>query len=104
MEGEDLTEEQIVRLLTDYTQQENIEFAVSLDRKFGTEYAKIENGEFYQVMSDGAFFDWYCDARENQQFFSTMDQAALAYLKYFKKWSDLGRPYPDWYDDKWKGK
>lgn len=102
MEGEEFTEEQLEILLTDYTGQEDIGFAVVDSRKFGTEFAKEEIGTFYQVMSDGPFFDWYCDEREHQQFFTTIDQAALAYLKYFKKWEGLGKPFPDWYDDKLK--
>jgi len=40
MEGEELTEEQLEMLLTDYTGQEDIGFAVVGSRKFGTEYAK----------------------------------------------------------------
>ncbi|MEM9341018.1 MAG: hypothetical protein AAGA66_19955 [Bacteroidota bacterium] len=99
MEGEELTEEQLKKLLTEYTGQVGIGFAVSTSRKFGTVHAKIEKGTFFQVMSDGPFFDWYCDEKEYQQFFSTIDQAALAYLKYYKKWKELGRPFPDWYDD-----
>lgn len=102
MEGEQLTEEQLEKLLFDVTGQEDIGFAVTSSRKFGTEYAKLQEGTFYQVMSHGAFYDWYCDEREHQQDFSTIDQAALAYLKFFKKWEHLGRPFPDWYDDKLK--
>ena len=92
MEGEELSEEQIKKLLFEYTSEPNISIAKSSQRKFGTEYSKIETGEFNQIMSDGPFFNWYILERPYHQFFSTLDQAALAFLKYHKKWCDLGKP------------
>lgn len=77
-------------------------FAVASDARWG-EGGEIKNmiGKnhegFFQLMPhtlDDGFFDWYCEKREEYQFFETKENAALHFIYYWMKWDKLGRPKP----------
>lgn len=66
--------------------------AQSSYRKWGK--GEVENGDFYQIMSDEDFFNWYVYTRSEYQFFESAEVAALYFMKYYIKWSGLGKPKP----------
>ena len=63
--------------------------AASSQRKWGSEESEVESGTFYQIMpddEDGGFFDWYCDTRPYNQFFTSIDAAVIHFVLYWHIW------------------
>lgn len=66
----------------------------ALGLKCDVAHLHIESGDFYQIMADEDFFNWYVYTRIEYQFFESAEVAALYFMIYYIKWSGLGKPKP----------
>lgn len=68
-------------------------FANASHRKWDSEHAEIEEGNFFQLMpyslDSTGFFDWYCDERPYNQFFRNKHEAVLEFVKYWLAWKGI---------------
>jgi hypothetical protein len=67
-------------------------FAQASSRKWGSEEAEIEHGDFYQLMPDSlddGFFDWYCETSPYMQFYTTWEECTLIFVYQWMKWREL---------------
>jgi hypothetical protein len=54
----------------------------------------VQHGTFYQLMPDGiddGFFDWYCEKRQDYQFFISKEMCVAYFLKFWILWKNIGK-------------
>jgi len=72
-------------------------FASAANLRWGKD-GKVKTAEegksFTQIMpetSDDGFFDWYCDRREDYQFFKSKSRATLQFIYYWTEWKNTAK-------------